>query len=127
MTSDLNCGIAYHELFDSGGDTSSYSNNEDYVQTFCNPDTSKSVRISFRPNPSIDRQLSLQSSATGNDYLYIYNGATTQDNVMGVYTGNSSSSPQAGTYISSGGCLTVRMTSDLNYVADGFKARLYLC
>ena len=121
----LNCGNSYHWLFDSGGETGNYSNNENIEQTFCNSDSNKAVRISFRPNPTASRQIQLSSTTTGNDYIYIYNGPNTSSNLIGVYTGLSEAAPQPGTFISSGHCLTVKMTSDAAITEDGFKARLY--
>ncbi len=125
VSADLNCGIAYHDFFDSGGSSYNYSNNENYVKTFCNPDTNKAVRISFRPNPTADQQLALQSSSNGNDYIFIYNGADTAANLIGAYSGNSSAAPQPGTFISSKACLTVKMQSNSTFVNEGWIGRLY--
>jgi hypothetical protein len=125
MTANLNCGIGYHLFYDSGGSAGLYGNNENYAMTFCNPDTTQAVRLSFRPNPAATQQLSLSSTTTGNDYLYIYNGANTNANLVGVYTGASAASPQPGSFISSGGCVTVKMESDNATNTAGWIARLY--
>jgi spore germination protein YaaH len=121
----LNCGNSYHWLFDSGGSGGNYANNENLIQTFCNSDSSKAVRISFRPNPSNDVQIKLSSTPIGNDYIYIYNGADTSANLVGVYTGTTDSAPQPGTFISSEHCLTVQMKTDASSSNTGFNARLY--
>ena len=125
LVADLNCGIAYHDFFDSGGNLSDYSNNESYIKTFCNPDTNKTVRISFRPNPTAAKQIALQSGNNGNDYIFIYNGADTTANLIGTYTGNSSTAPQPGTFVGSNTCLTVKVQTNNAAVNDGWKARLY--
>ncbi|MCP4439585.1 MAG: T9SS type A sorting domain-containing protein [Aureispira sp.] len=121
----LNCGLAYHTFFDSGGPTGSYGNNESATQTFCSTDTTQAIRLSFRPNPTSNEQLKLSSTTIGNDYLYIYNGASSNDNLVGVYTGSTSTAPQPGTFVSSGHCLTVKMESDATDISTGWHARLY--
>ena len=125
VSANLNCGINYHDFFDSGGSNGNYSNNENNVKTFCNPDPNKAVRLSFRPNPNADRQLSIRSYSTGNDYMYIYNGPDTNSNLIGVYTGTTSAAPQPGSFISSGTCMTVKMNSNNSLVGSGWIARLY--
>lgn len=125
MIGHLNCGIAFHDYYDSGNTTGFYSNGENHIQTFCNPDTTKAIRLSFRPNPTAAQQLDISSTTDGNDYLYFYNGADTTANLIGVYTGASSNAPQPGTFVSSGACLTVKMESNGNFVGDGWIARLY--
>lgn len=125
LTGNLNCGIAYHDFYDSGNATGLYGNNENNTQTFCNPDPTKAVRLSFQPNPTAAQQLTISSLEDGNDYLYIYNGPDTSSNLIGVYTGASSAAPQPGTFVSSGACLTVRMNTDGNFAGDGWIARLY--
>ncbi len=122
---NLDCSRSYHDFFDSGNATAAYSNNENHTMIFCNPDTSQSVRLSFRPNPTAAQQLSISNTSTGNDYLYFYNGDSSLNNLIGTYTGASTSAPQPGSYVSSQACLTVKMNSDNNFVGDGFVARLY--
>ena len=122
---ELNCGNSYHWLFDSGGAGFNYSDNENLTQTFCNTDSSKVVRISFRPNPSNDTQIKLSSTTIGNDYIYIYNGPDTTANLVGVYTGTTDAAPQPGTYVSTDQCLTVQMKTDASSNNSGFKARVY--
>jgi hypothetical protein len=125
MTGDLNCGLSYHDFYDSGNATGMYANNENNIQTFCNPDPTKAIRLSFQPNPTAAQQLSLSSRVTGNDYLYLYNGADTTANLVGLFTGGSATAPQPGTFVSSGACLTVKMNSDATSVGNGWIARLY--
>lgn len=125
LTGQLNCGIAYHEYYDSGNSGGFYDNNEQYTQTFCNPDPTKAVRISFRPHITPTQHLSLGSNEEGNDYLYFYNGADINANLIGVYTGATNSAPQPGTFVSSGQCLTVQMESNDSLIRSGWIARLY--
>lgn len=125
MEGNLDCGLTYHDFYDSGNLVGNYTNNENYTQTYCNPDPTKAVRLSFRPNPTADEQLSLNSATTGNDYLYIYNGPNTNANLVGVYTGASSASPQPGTFISTENCVTVSIETDGANLGTGWIARLY--
>lgn len=124
MSGNLNCGLSFHNFFDSGNSSGMYGNNENNAMTFCHPDPNMAVRLSFRPNPTSDVHLNISSTATGNDYLYIYNGPDVNSNNVGVYTGASSASPQPGTFISTGNCVTVRMESDNASVSNGWIARL---
>jgi N-acetyl-anhydromuramyl-L-alanine amidase AmpD len=125
MAGRLDCGLSYHDFYDSGDLGGFYSNNENNEMTFCNPDPTQAVRISFRPNPTADQQLSISSQTGGNDYLYIYNGESSAANLIGAHTGASSAAPQPGTFISSGNCLTVKMETDASFVGNGWIARLY--
>ena len=122
---NLNCALASHKLYDSGGYSGNYGNNEDNSMTFCNPDPTRSVQLTFMPNPNPDRQLQLNSSTIGNDYLYIFNGNDTSSNLVGTYTGSTNAAPQPGSFVSTENCLTLRMTTNSQYTDAGFTARLY--
>ncbi|MCP4438884.1 MAG: T9SS type A sorting domain-containing protein [Aureispira sp.] len=123
MAGNLDCGLTYHAFYDSGGSLGTYENNEDYTQTFCNPDPTKAIRLSFRPDPT--EHLSMNSTTIGNDYLYIYNGPDDNSNLVGVYTGASSASPQPGSFVSTEGCVTVKIKTDASDLGLGWSARLY--
>jgi len=122
---NIDCALSYHDFYDSGNSGGFYANNENHTMTFCNPDTTRAIRLSFRPNPTPAQQVSISSTNTSNDYLYFYNGADTVSNLIGAYTGASSTAPQPGTFITSDACLTVKMSSDNAFVGNGFIARLY--
>lgn len=98
-------------LFDMGGPTRNYYDNESYTYSISN---SASTKI----------QLHLKSFATeqGYDSLFIYNGSSTSAPLMGAYTGTTS----PGTVTSTGTVITVRFKSDVGITNTGFKV-IYNC
>lgn len=98
-------------LFDMGGPTRTYYDNESYT-------------YSISPNGVNKVQLQFKSFATeqGYDSLFIYNGPSTASPLMGSYTGTSS----PGTITSTGTSITLRFKSDNATVAAGFKI-IYNC
>lgn len=125
-TGALDCSLTYHSFYDSGGASGNYADNEATIQTICNPDPTKAVRLSFRPLSSGNPQLDLSASSLGNDYIYIYDGDDiSTDNLIGVYTGSTFGYPQPGTFVSSGECITVRFESDAATNLAGWNARAY--
>lgn len=98
----------YGKFFDSGGSASNYSDNQNYVKTFCS-DNGENLRFDFT---SFDLQLTW-------DYLAIYDGPTTLDTKIGSYT-----SVVPITIISSGTCLTFHFESNLMTNKSGWEADL---
>ncbi|HWY10789.1 MAG TPA: glycosyl hydrolase family 18 protein [Bacteroidia bacterium] len=99
-------------LFDMGGPTRNYYDNEAYT-------------FSISPNGIDKVQLQFKSFATemGYDSLFIYNGPTTASPLMGAYTGSVTS---PGTVTSTGTVITLRFKSDGATVAAGWKL-IYNC
>lgn len=98
-------------LFDMGGPTRNYYDNESYTYSISNSATTKI-------------QLQFKSFATeqGYDSLFIYNGSSTAAPLMGVYTGTNS----PGTVTSTGTVITIRFKSDVGITNSGFKL-IYNC
>ncbi len=98
-------------LFDMGGPTRNYYDNESYT-------------FSISPNGTSKVQLQFKSFTTeqGWDSLFIYNGATTAAPLIGAYTGTNS----PGTVTSTGTVITVRFKSDISTNYSGFKL-IYNC
>ncbi len=121
-----------HKLYDSGGPggatSTYYANNEDVTRTFCAPPGQR-LRIKFLksvPFSAPNRQLGLRALATGNDYLFLYNGSSTGAPMIGAYTGNTLSYPQPGTITSNGQCITLRFKSNADgQQGEGFTANVY--
>lgn len=99
-------------LYDSGGPVNMYQNNEDYTLTIVPSAANSSVMISFVT-------FSLENTY---DYLYIYDGPTTADPLIGSYTGNTL--PPSAMATNSAGILTLQMTSDFVVTQAGFEAAL---
>jgi spore germination protein YaaH len=98
-------------LFDMGGPTRNYYDNETYT-------------FSIAPSSINKVQLQFKSFATeqGWDSLFIYNGPTTASPLMGAYTGTTS----PGTVTSTGTVITLRYKSDISTVTSGWKL-IYNC
>jgi len=99
-------------LFDSGGQSANYLNNESYTLTLV-PSTANAMA-----------QLNFVSFSTesGWDYLYIFDGNSTSSPLIGQYSG--STLPPAITATNSTGILTLRFTSDGSTAASGFEAAI---
>ncbi len=98
-------------IYDSGGSGGNYSNNEDYTLTICS-DNGDAVQVDFDDFITED----------GYDYLYIYDGSTSGDPEIAALTGNLGGG--AGTYTSSGTCITLRFRSDFSVTSGGFMASI---
>lgn len=98
-------------LFDMGGPTRNYYDNESYS-------------YSIAPNGISKVQLQFKSFGTeqGYDSLFIYNGSSTTAPLIGTYTGTNS----PGTVTSTGTVITIRFKSDVGIVNSGFKV-IYNC
>jgi spore germination protein YaaH len=99
-------------LFDMGGPTRTYYDNEAYT-------------FSISPNGINKVQLQFKNFATeqGWDSLFIYNGPTIASPLMGAYTG---STTIPGTVTSTGTSITLRFKSDGATVKNGWKL-IYNC
>lgn len=95
-------------LQDDGGD-GQYSNNTNGSVTIA-PDNAISVSLSFNSF----------SFEEGWDYLYVFDGPTTSDDLIGVYSGNNL--PEGGTINSTGGAITVQQITDGSVTTSGFEA-----
>jgi gliding motility-associated-like protein len=95
-------------LFDSGGNSGNYGNNENEVITFCS-NNSTCVQVSFN-------SFNLDTS----DYLYIYNGPNTASQLLAVLTGNNLPPSYSSFY----GCLTFQFVSNDTITSSGFSATI---
>ncbi|MCW3076771.1 MAG: hypothetical protein JWO32_1380 [Bacteroidetes bacterium] len=99
--------ICTDSLFDMGGPSRNYYDNEKYAYTLSAP-TGSVVQLKFK---SFSTELNFDS-------LWIYNGTSTLSPLIGAYTGTNS----PGTITSSGQKLTLRFKSDGSTTTSGFKA-----
>jgi len=97
-------------FYDNGGPNGNYSNNKDYTMTF-KPATDESIL------EAVFEEFSLESDY---DYLYIYDGTSTNATLIGQYSGTNS--PGIITATNAEGALTFRFTSDYGVNEPGWKA-----
>lgn len=94
-------------IWDMGGPSRNYYNDEDYVTTIA-PDGATQVTLTFS-------QFSMELNF---DSLYVYDGPDDTYPLLGAYTGTAS----PGTVTSSGSSLSIKVHTDGNTVAPGFTA-----
>ena len=97
-------------FYDTGGSGGNYSNNQDLTLTIC-PDN---------PGDALQANFTLFDIENYFDYLYIYNGTSTFDPLVGSYTGTNSPGTVTSTHAS--GCLTFRFDSDFSVTDIGWAA-----
>lgn len=97
-------------LFVDSGAEGNYNNGEQYVITFCAAQGDECLQAFFQ---------SFQLEANW-DFLDVFDGADTQANLIGSYTGTQS----PGLITSISGCLTFRFVSDASGTAPGWSASL---
>ncbi|MBI2722235.1 MAG: T9SS type A sorting domain-containing protein [Bacteroidetes bacterium] len=104
-----NCApiVCNDSLFDMGGPTRNYYDNEKYNYTLSAP-TGSFVQLKFKNF----------STELNKDTLWLYNGPSITSSLIGVYTGTNS----PGTVTSTGQSLTLRFKSDAGVNTFGFKA-----
>lgn len=95
-------------LYDNGGSAGDYTDQTDNSITI-SPTGATNITLTFA---SFDLE-------NNYDYLYVYDGPSTASPQIGRYTG--STLPAGGTITSSGGSVTIRMTSDQAVTAAGFS------
>ncbi len=96
-------------IFDMGGPSGKYFNNELYTYTLA-PQNATSLTLNFT-------QFDVEANY---DTLWIYDGPSTTSPLIGSYTGTNS----PGTVVSTGGQLTLRFKSDVLTTNPGFYATL---
>ena len=94
-------------FYDSGGPSASYGDDERKL-TLINPSGASSVSLTF----------TLFSIENNWDNLYIYDGSTINDPLIGIYSGTN----HPGTINSSGSSLLIEFRSDCATVDDGWEA-----
>ena len=98
-------------LYDNGG-TGNYTNGQNLTYTIC-PSTAGNV---------ISLNFSAFNLENNFDFLYIYNGGSSTDPLIGSFT--SSNSPGIVTSSAANGCLTLVFTSDGSVTSTGWQAAI---
>lgn len=106
--------ICAGNFYDSGGETGSYDDNENYIMTIKPETTGANIIVQF-----VSFDVEYQSSCNY-DWLKIYNGTSTSSPLIGTYCGTNS----PGTIEASNaqGALTFRFQSDNSVTKAGWKA-----
>ncbi|WP_246277463.1 choice-of-anchor L domain-containing protein [Winogradskyella ursingii] len=99
-------------LFDSGGESGNYSNNEDIVTTLCSVNAGELIILDFIPF----------STQEGQDVLTIYDGTDTTAPIIGTFSGTTSPGRVEATASNTSGCLTLRFTTNGSGNTTGFAA-----
>ena len=99
-------------FYDNGGPNGNYSNRKTYTMTFYPGMDNHKIRVNFT-------EFSLEEDY---DFLYIYDGASTNATEIGSYTGEVS--PGEVTATNSQGALTFQFSSDQGVNAPGWKAHV---
>jgi hypothetical protein len=100
-------------FYDDGGPTGNYSDRKEYTMTFL-PNTSGGML------EAVFEEFLLENNY---DFLYIYDGSSTNAPQIGEYTG--SNSPEVVTATNSDGALTFRFSSDYGVNMSGWAARVH--
>lgn len=97
-------------FFDSGGQAGNYGNSENKTLTFMPGNSNAKLVVDF-----------IEFSTESNyDFLYVYDGASTDSPQIGQYSGGNSPGTVMAT--NTDGALTFRFTSDYSQTSTGWKA-----
>ena len=99
-------------FYDNGGPNGDYSNRKNYTMTIMPSESDHLIRVEFT-------EFSLEADY---DFLYVYDGTSTNAALIGIYTGGEG--PGVVTATNSDGALTFRFSSDMAVSAPGWKARV---
>ena len=99
-------------FYDNGGPNNDYNNNRNYTMTFLPTEAGSMICATFTQF----------NTEEGYDYLYIYDGTSTNATQIGRYDGMNS--PGEVTATNDDGALTFRFTSDQGVTAPGWVASI---
>ncbi len=105
---NLDITRCHYYLLDPGG-LGNYPNSLNKTMTLNPAEVGKSIKLSFE-------SFYLEN---GWDKLYVYNGTSVSDPLIGTFTGNSI--PDSINATNTSGSLTLKITSDASYTYSGFK------
>ena len=100
-------------FYDNGGPNNTYGNNRNYTLTFIPTSLGNMIGVTF----------SEFNTEAGYDFLYIYDGDSTDAMLIGTYDGTNS--PGTVTATNNAGALTFRFTSDSWTTSSGWAAEVY--
>jgi subtilisin-like proprotein convertase family protein len=101
-------------FYDSGGEFSNYSNNENFVLTICPEEDGQRTRLDF-----YDFVTQLNS-----DVMTIYDGPDVTSDIINSYSGPSSPGLVFASFNNTSGCLTIEFSSDNAGNGSGWQAEI---
>jgi len=109
--------VCHGQFFDSGGPNSQYTDNENYTITFSPPEPAKKLKATFN-------NLAIEEGGTNceNDRLLVYDGISTNDNLIATLCGSSIPEPLFAQNVN--GALTFRFISNSSNIAAGWNITL---
>ena len=100
-------------FYDNGGPNNNYGNNIDYTMTFTPASENNKIGVNFTEF----------STESGYDFLYVYDGSSTNATLIGRYSGGEN--PGQIVASNDAGDLTFRFTSDSWSTSSGWAALVY--
>lgn len=102
-------------IYDAGGPTGNYSNNESYTRTIYPGTSGMKTQLAFTE---------FHTESVTYDYLEIYDGTSTSATLIGKYGGTNSPGVVKASSSNSSGALTLHWVSDVSNVYSGFAANI---
>ena len=102
-------------FYDDGGPNGNYANNQDYTLTIYPKTKGDDIMVEFQEF----------ETEKGYDFLYIYDGTSTDATLIGSYSGTGTEGPGMISATNKDGALTFRFTSDSSVNKSGWKAHVY--
>jgi len=104
------------KFYDEGGPNNNHSDNTDYTCTIFPKENGKKIKVNFE-------QFDLEADNNNQyDYLEVYDGTTTNSNLIGKYSG--STPPESITSSNASGALTFKFHSDASINKSGWAAKI---
>ncbi|HEY8400180.1 MAG TPA: CUB domain-containing protein, partial [Cytophagaceae bacterium] len=101
-------------VYDSGGSLDNYLNNQDGSLTLIPGTEGGKIKAEFESF----------NTEEGFDFLYVYDGTSTSDSLIGIYDGTILPPPLQASDANTSGALTIRFTSDNSFVRSGFAINI---
>lgn len=101
-------------FYDSGGEFSNYSSNENYILTICPEEDGQRIKLEFI----------FLLTQLNTDFLTIYDGDSTSATPVGNFSGNASIGLVFASFENPSGCLTIEFLSNGSGNGEGWQAEI---
>ncbi|RKE99114.1 choice-of-anchor L domain-containing protein, partial [Ichthyenterobacterium magnum] len=102
-------------IYDSGGEFSNYSSNENIVTTICPQNVGEFILLNFTSF----------NTENGADVLTIYDGDDTTASIIGTYSGTNSPGSIQASAVNTSGCITLEFVSNAGGTFGGWSAEIF--